>query len=1005
MLIKTVEMKKHFLSIVFILCCHTFLFAQLHPNFAKQFNGYKPTPKNISLFVKGDVEKTKAIVKQMGGIFKFNAGNISSIIIPANQYDNFLKSDFYETVQRPYYSGYTMEDQANINNHVVAVQAGTAPLPQAYDGTGIIIGFLDSGLDFHHPDFKRPNGNTRIKYLWSQIDTAGSIHPSPFGYGKDWDSTAINNGNCTHTPPQNFYGHGTLTAGVACGNSQQHSNYRGIAPNADLIFVAIDFNGITGNSFESCVADGAAYCFAKAAALGKPCVINASLGTYNGSHDATDLATQAIENLVTAQSGRAFVASAGNAGGKMMHLGYNLPTDSAYTYFNSFGIGGGKYVAYFELFSDYADWNNAYFAVGADVTSPSYNHRNRTNWMNVMGDYQMSSQTLFTKYDTIKNNNGQRLGILESYCEKQNGHYFMYFGVYVDSVTNYTWRFMTKGTGKFDVWSHPNYTGSSAMMYTGLPTTAQLPDISHYMMPDTEQTIVGTWNCSSKLISVGNYLNRNNYTTWQGNVNNCDAHTVGNHYPTSSKGPTRLGLNKPDISASGEWTLAANDLYWLNWAKTNNPNSISVDTLHGPHKGTSAAAPCVSGAVALYFQKRPTANWNDAKASLTTCVNTDNFTGTALPNNLWGYGKLDAFKMLNCQGCTNAAMTNYNSLAKIDDGSCVYLGPIAYFKIPLTGFCTGDSIHFIDSSKNNPTSWQWNFDGFASQPSSVNQNPTIAYSKAGKHFVSLTVSNTLGTRTYLDSLTITQTPNANFSYVSNICVGYNSIIAYSGTTSGTAIYTWTFGGGNIASGNGAGPYQINWSLPGAKNITLNVSDNNCVASAANIINVNPLPTAKFIFAKIGTAVTFTNQSSGATSYNWSFGDGTQSTVQHPIHNYTKNGMFTITLTAQNGNCVAIFLDTVIITTASGIERKIDENENLIITHDNDASQLIVKWISNRNLKNIELYNMQGQLIFTKNNFTSNTTTINTSSFAAGIYLVNCMTENGNVISKKWSVER
>jgi PKD repeat protein len=999
-------MKKFILLIIIVAGFIKYSTAQLHPNFSQHLGLNTNTKKNISLFVKGNVEKTKAIVKQLGGTFKFNAGDISSVMIPANQYDNFLKSDFYESIQRPYYYGKTMEDQANANNNVTSVHAGTTPLTQAYDGTGIIIGFLDSGIDFNHPDFKRPNGNTRIKYIWSQFDTAGSIHPAPFGYGKDWDSASINAGTCTHIPPNGFFGHGTLTAGVACGNSQQKSNYRGIAPNADLIFVAIDFNGVTGNSFESCVADGAAYCFAKAAALGKPCVINASLGTYNGSHDATDLATLAIENLVTAQSGRAFVNSAGNSGGKYMHLGYNIPSDSAYTFFNSFPIGGGKYVAYLELFSDYADWNNAYFAVGADKTSPTFVHRNRTPWLNVMSNFQMGSLTQFTKYDTIRNNLGQQLGVLESYCEKQNGHYFMYFGVYVDSITNYTWRFMTKGIGKFDIWSHPNYTGSSLMLASGLPTTLQLPDMINYMMPDTEKTIVGAWNCSNKIISVGNYLNRNNFQTWQGLTNNCDGHAVGNHYPSSSKGPTRNAQNKPDISASGEWTLAANDLYWINWAKTNNPSSISADTLHGPHKGTSAAAPCVSGAVALYFQKKPTANWSDVKAALTTCVATDNFTGSVLPNNIWGYGKLDAFKMLNCQGCTNPTMSNYNSMAQIDDGSCVYLGPIAFFKIPNGQFCSGDSIQLIDSSKNNPTTWQWQFDASANIQNSSLQNPKVSFSVGGNHIITLTASNTYGSRTFADTIFVTPTPNPDFLFIDNVCVGFNTIVSFNGSATSNAIYTWSFSGGNIVSGSGAGPYQINWSANGSKNITLNINDNNCVADSAKTLHVSAVPIAKFKYSQINTNITFTNQSSGATSFNWSFGDGNTSTNQHPIHSYSANGIYIVTLLVLNSNCFDSYKDTVIITNANGVQNtSLEKNEDFIISHNNELSQLVVNFISESNLKNIELYNMQGQLLYSKSNITSNSIIISTSNFSSGIYLANFKTSSGNIISKKWSLER
>jgi PKD repeat protein len=499
-------------------------------------------------------------------------------------------------------------------------------------------------------------------------------------------------------------------------------------------------------------------------------------------------------------------------------------------------------------------------------------------------------------------------------------------------------------------------------------------------------------------------LNRNNYQTWQGNTFNCDNHQVGNHYPSSSKGPTRNGLNKPDISASGEWTQAANDLYWLNWAKTNNPNSLAIDTMHGPHKGTSAAAPVVSGAVALYFQKRPTASYLDVKAALTTCVLTDNFTGTSLPNNVWGYGKLDAFKMLNCQGCTNPSMSNYNSMAQIDDGSCVYLGPIPYFKHPNLSYCTNDSIHLIDSSSNNPSTWNWVFDAFANIQISTATNPVITYSKGGKHYINLTVSNNFGSKTYVDSIWVTATPSSNFTFVDNVCVGYNSIISYSGLTTSSAVYTYTFGGG-VSTGSSSGPYLVNWATPGAKSITLNVVDNGCVSSSANTINVNAIPVAKFTFTKIGTAASFTNQSTGATTYSWAFGDGASSTSQHPIHYYTINGTYVITLLAQNGNCVNTFLDTIYITSASGIETKIIEKEDLIVNHNNTTSQLQIKWLGDASLKNIELYNIQGQLIYKQKNISANILLINTSSYASGMYLAKYETENGIIISKKWSIER
>ena len=150
-------------------------------------------------------------------------------------------------------------------------------------------------------------------------------------------------------------------------------------------------------------------------------------------------------------------------------------------------------------------------------------------------------------------------------------------------------------------------------------------------------------------------------------------------YLGSSSGPSRDGRIKPDISAPGTYIISSgNSIFISNAIGSGDPNNyrkVAQGSKHVRNTGTSMASPMVTGAVALYLQKNPDADWREIKTAFLTTAFKDTFT-TQQPNNKFGYGKLHAFNALLTDfvyGCTDTAALNYDPNANTDDGSCVQI--------------------------------------------------------------------------------------------------------------------------------------------------------------------------------------------------------------------------------------------------------------------------------------------------------------------------------------------
>lgn len=574
----------------------------------------------IDVLVKSNHELSITYFNQLNCKLINHSNNIYSIRAERSTILKLAKQPEIVRIEKMKNNFKTLDDTSIIRNNILPIHQGLAPIPpMGYKGKNVVIGVIDTGIDFGHPDFKDSLGNTRVKHIWDQKFSAAANTPQPYNYGQEWDSLQIMQGLCTSV--DNQYGsHGTKVSGVAVGNGITAHQYRGIAPEADIIVVALDFN----NSTNSVITDAVKYIYDKAASMGKACVINCSLGDYYGSHDGKDLQAKLIDSYINETNGRALVAAAGNGGELPIHLGYSSINDTSFTWMKN-----NTNEIYLDVYADSADFKNLNVSIG--VSDNNYTYKGNFGFRSV-------DSSLFTVvYDTIYNN-GNRIGTILTYTDYTDGVYTFSSLIQPDSL-NYLWSFETAGTGKIDSWNFD-------FIASGLPSFTQLSAMEKYKRPDTLQTICSSFQCSNEVISVANYVGRKTHLDSRNLIHVAEG-TVDSIYRTSSFGPTRDLRLKPDIAASGENIITVGERGFMNWLIANQPHIVTADSMHMIFGGTSAAAPIVAGFAALYFEAFPNASNEQLKQDIINCSKTDLFTG-AVPNYHWGNGKLDGYGAITC---------------------------------------------------------------------------------------------------------------------------------------------------------------------------------------------------------------------------------------------------------------------------------------------------------------------------------------------------------------------
>lgn len=588
--------------------------------------------KTYPVLIKGNVDVVKDFTSSHKGFFKYSTGSISSVCLTGQAIQQLVKNPQIKRIE--YYINHLrpLDDTSIIKNNVLKIHQGVAPLPQVYDGTSVIFGLIDTGMDFTHPDFKDSTGKSRVKWLWDQNKATASNTPQPYNYGQEWNNQKIDSGLCTHQDMYAF-GHGTRVVGIAAGNGRANSIYKGLAPKADIMCVAINFS-----SNGPVILDAMHYLVEKATAANKPFVINLSLGDYYGSHDGQDLQALAIDGLMANIPGRCVVAAAGNAGNSDFHLQYAVNSDTNFTFMRNTSANQFSY----GLFADTTNFRNVKYTIGV-YDSTNYQYKGN------FGFRQITSCLNTVISDTIRSGT-KRIGVIQTAASVNGKTYELGITIIADTIDiGAFWTLETTGFGFFDAWDF-EYLPKNKIP----PTLLSMQRMMYYKAPDSLQTICTSFQCSDEVITVANYTERRGFTSL-GGVYSPQAGPYDTLSYDCSRGPTRDGRIKPDIAATGNNIMAPGNLYLCNWDAINYPNDgiISQDTMYMIFSGTSSASPSTAGMAVLYLQKNPTATNRDIKQAIINCPKQDYFTGNNLPNNSWGYGKLDGYDALLCNQTTS----------------------------------------------------------------------------------------------------------------------------------------------------------------------------------------------------------------------------------------------------------------------------------------------------------------------------------------------------------------
>ncbi len=506
-------------------------------------------------------------------------------------------------------------DRSRFSTRADSVHQGLGGLNMPYTGKGVVIGIIDWGFDYTHPVFYDTLFQEyRVARAWDQIKSSG---PAPQGF--DFGTEYIGKDALLAAQQDTLYvfgpgSHGTHVGGIAGGSGAGNTRYRGIAPEAELVFVSLKRD-------DPSFVDAITYISRYADAVGKPMVINMSFGGQEGPHDGTGLRSKAINML--AGKGKALVSSAGNNGGEFLHVLHRFPED---------GDTLKTVVNFASGLADYYGQTVAAWGTPGEAFEIALLLADNQNNILYQSPFYSTANSLLM--DQVFYANGNDSLVVRWLTERSNQMNFrpnMNFRIRKTGNNKLVLLARSEG-GQVHFWNMAEL--NSRTTNWGFPFQNNFPGARQ---GDPNYSISDPQGVSREVITVASH--RGEVLLPNGQIN------LGQISAFSSYGPTVDERRKPDISGPGQDVASS-----VNSFDPGAGTPVATYDFNGRtytfvrYSGTSMSGPAVAGVVALMFQANPRLTAQEIKTSLKITARLDQHTGAIGDTSslVWGWGKANA---------------------------------------------------------------------------------------------------------------------------------------------------------------------------------------------------------------------------------------------------------------------------------------------------------------------------------------------------------------------------